>query len=606
MLEGPAEITLTEKDVGLRMLFQYSPVNSEGHAGLPVSVVTEKIARAPPKVTSLSIVGELCEGSTVSVSATLHGGGLEGASCVRWFKTTMSDQPLCSEDMEEIGTSTIREVFCIPLGHFGFYLAAEYTPVLADGVAGERFLTVSSVPVNMLLPSLTSLAIVGKHREGEILSASYSYVGGKEGNSKFNWLLHENEDAPGAPILEAAGLMQYTVSKAAINKFVSLKCIPVREDGCVGVEQSVMGQEIVQPGIPKLLSLDIVGDPVEGSLLHIVKSYFGGQEGISKIQWLQFDSVGSRRPIKGATSYTYTSTLEDVGSYLCVSYEPWRSDGVQGEASVSPPYGPISPALPTCEALELHGEMIEGECLEFSAVYRGGIKGSCICHWIRQRADGPDQKLSVQETIQLTLEDVGCWIKLVFTPIRKDGVSGTPRTAVSEVIKAGEPTAMHLRVPNGCENMELTPQRCYFGGIEGDGEFTWFRIKEKLEGFRDFSKTEVVGKSERYIPQLEDVGSYLALLWIPFRKDGKKGKPCLACSSHKVVPAAPIVNNVTVRRLSQSTFIGDGNYYGGLEGKSQKRWYRQAPDGVIMPIVEAVSNMYTATDEDYTYSLIFG
>ncbi|KAI5064749.1 hypothetical protein GOP47_0019444 [Adiantum capillus-veneris] len=607
-LEGLAELTLTEKDVGLRMLFQYSPVNSEGFKGLPVSVVTEKVSRAPPKVTSLRIIGELCEGSTVSVSATISGGSPEGASRVRWFKRTMSGLSLCAKDkdMEEIGTSTIPEVFHIPLGYFGFYLVAEYTPILADGVAGEEVLTVSSVPVNMLLPSLTSLSIVGEHREGETLSAAYSYIGGKEGNSQFSWFLHENEHAPGTPIPEAAGLLKFTISKSAINKLVSLKCIPVREDGYVGVESNVMAQEIVQPGVPKLLSLNIVGDPVEGSHLRIVKSYCGGLEGTSKLQWFQMNFAGCLTPIKGATSHTYTSTPADVDSYLCVSYEPCRSDGVLGSALISLPFGPMSPALPTCEALELCGETIEGECLRVSAVYRGGTKGSCTCQWIRQRTDGPDKKLGVQETIKLTVEDVGCCIKLVFTPIRKDGVRGTPRTAVSGVIKAGEPTAIHLMVPNGCEHVEMTPERCYFGGVEGDSEFTWFRVEDRLEGFRDFSKAQVVGKSERYIPQLADVGSYLALLWIPVRKDGKRGKPCLACSSQKVVPAVPIMKNVTIKRLSHNTFIGDGNYYGGFEGESQKRWYRQAPDGVMMPIVGAVSNMYTLTDEDYTYSLVFG
>ena len=40
---------------------------------------------------------------------------------------------------------------------------------------------------------------------------------------------------------------------------------------------------------------------------------------------------------------------------------------------------------------------------------------------------------------------------------------------------------------------------------------------------------------------LEDVGSYLALHWIPTRLDGQEGSPCFACSSSRVV--AGIINN---------------------------------------------------------------
>ena len=39
--------------------------------------------------------------------------------------------------------------------------------------------------------------------------------------------------------------------------------------------------------------------------------------------------------------------------------------------------------------------------------------------------------------LNLTLDDVGCRIKLVYTPVRKDGVTGTPKSVVSDVVEAG-------------------------------------------------------------------------------------------------------------------------------------------------------------------------
>lgn len=57
----------------------------------------------------------------------------------------------------------------------------------------------------------------------------------------------------------------------------------------------------------------------------------------------QMNSIGNLKQIEGAKSHTYTSTTEDVDSYLCVSYEPCRSDGVTGSVVVSQPFGPVSP-----------------------------------------------------------------------------------------------------------------------------------------------------------------------------------------------------------------------------------------------------------------------
>lgn len=44
-----------------------------------------------------------------------------------------------------------------------------------------------------------------------------------------------------------------------------------------------------------------------------------------------------------------------------------------------------------------------------------------------------------------------------------------------------------------------------------------------------------------YTPSLEDVGSYLALFWLPTRADGKCGKPLVAISNSPVVPGTTLV-----------------------------------------------------------------
>lgn len=55
-------------------------------------------------------------------------------------------------------------------------------------------------------------------------------------------------DLPGTLIPEASGLLQYTITKEAIGKFISFQCIPVRDDGIVGEARTCMSQERVRPG----------------------------------------------------------------------------------------------------------------------------------------------------------------------------------------------------------------------------------------------------------------------------------------------------------------------------------------------------------------------
>lgn len=36
-------------------------------------------------------------------------------------------------------------------------------------------------------------------------------------------------------------------------------------------------------------------------------------------------------------------------------------------------------------------------------------------------------------------------------------------------------------IPNSCEDEEVVPQKTYFGGQQGVGEFTWCKVKNKLD-----------------------------------------------------------------------------------------------------------------------------
>ncbi|KAM4101329.1 hypothetical protein ACB094_05G135400 [Castanea mollissima] len=608
---GTSEFTLTKEDVGRRLAFVYIPTNFEGQEGESVSIVTDVVKQAPPKVTNVKIIGELRENSKITVTGIVTG-GTEGSSRVQWFKTRSSILD-GEKDLEALSTSKIAKAFRIPLGAVGYRIVAKFTPTTQDGESGEPAYAISDRAVETLPPSLNFLSITGDYTEDGILTASYGYIGGHEGKSIYNWYLHEVETDSGSLIPEVSGLLQYRITKDAIGKFISFQCTPIRDDGIKGEPRSCMGQERFRPGSPRLLSLQIVGNAVEGATLSVDKKYWGGEEGDSVFRWFRTSSDGIQSEIWGATTASYMLSVEDIGFFVSVSCEPVRSDWARGPIVLSEQIGPIIPGPPTCKSLEFLGSMIEGQRVSFIASYIGGERGNCFHEWFRVKSNGVREKLSTfADFLDLTLEDVGRCIELVYTPVRQDGMKGSPSSISSDIIAPADPIGVDLEIPDCFEDEEVIPQKAYFGGQEGAGQYMWYRTKNKLHGSAliDISNAcedvVICGKTLTYTPSLEDVGSYLALYWLPTRADGECGKPLVATSNSPVVPALPVVSNVRVKELSSGVYSGEGEYFGGYEGSSLFSWYRETNEGTIILINDASSSTYEVTDSDYTCRLLFG
>ncbi|CAN6465482.1 unnamed protein product [Victoria cruziana] len=606
---GAMEYSLTKKDIGLRLMFVYIPINFEGQQGESASAVTDVVKQALPRVSNLKIIGDVREGSKLSVSANVSG-GTEGSSRVQWFKSSSSNLEVRTS-LEALSTSKIAKPFRIPLGAVGYYIVAKFTPMAPDGGSGEPAFAISEKAVETLPPSLNFISITGEYAEGEILAASYGYIGGHEGHSIYNWYLHENETDPGKLVPGASGLLQYCVTKDAIWKFVSFKCIPVRDDGMVGEPRVFMGQERLRPGSPTLLSLKLLGECVEGSTLHVEKKYWGGNEGQSIFRWYLTGPDGTQHEIKGATTCEYILTSKDIGSLVSVSCEPVRNDWVHGPTGVSECIGPIVPGPPSCGSLEFLGEMAEGQHLAFVAAYSGGEKGDCIHEWFRLNDDGSKKKRGCDEFLDLSYDDVGAYVELVFVPVRVDGMQGKPKRIISSVICPAEPVGLKLIIPECFEDKEVSPVKSYYGGKEGPGEYTWYKSSRRLQGKDAIgtssfdSDVQIVGYNPTYVPRLDDVGAYLALCWVPARHDGKTGKPIMAVSNAPVSPALPVVSGVYVKEVSTGVYSGFGKYYGGFEGPSLFSWYRET-EGTMSLINDANSMTYEATDTDYNCRLLFG
>ncbi|KAJ6893988.1 microtubule-associated protein AIR9 [Populus alba x Populus x berolinensis] len=180
------------------------------------------------------------------------------------------------------------------------------------------------------------------------------------------------------------------------------------------------------------------------------------------------------------------------------------------------------------------------------------------------------------------------------------------------MMMSADPVGLELVIPNCYEDKEAIPQKTYFGGQEGAGEYIWFRTRDKLNKSEllDISNAGdddlICGKTLSYTPSIEDVGAYLALYWLPTRADGKCGKPLVTISNSPVNPALPVVSNVHVKELSSGVYAGEGKYFGGHEGLSLFSWYRETNEGTIILINGANSRTYKVTDLDYNCCLLFG
>ncbi|XP_078436682.1 outer arm dynein light chain 1 protein isoform X2 [Wolffia australiana] len=606
---GAAEYTLTKDDIDRRLSFVYIPINFEGQEGESVSVVSEKVKKASPRVSNLKIVGDVREGSKVTVTAIVTG-ATEASSKVQWFKSNTSTFK-GESSLEAMGISKNAKAFRIPLGAFGYYLVTKFTPTAPDGESGEPVYVVSETPVETLPPSLNFLSVVGNYFEGDVLTASYGYIGGHEGASLYKWFLHESETDPGSLILEASGSLQYRITKEAIGKFVSFECTPMRDDGSIGEPKTCFGLDKIQPGSPRLLSLRIIGEAIEGVTLLADKEYWGGEEGDSLFRWYRRSSDGLENEIKDASTAHYTLSRNDIGFAIFVSCQPVRKDEARGPIVLSERVGPVLLGPPVCCSLKFLGTMMEGERLNFSASYAGGERGTCLHEWYRVKNKRFREKLSSAESLDLTLSDVGSCIELVYTPVRKDGVGGTPVTITSFLVSPAEPKGCELIIPDCLEDEEIVPQRSYYGGQEGEGIFIWYKSRRKLldseiHSISLSSEAVVCGKTLKYTPSLGDVGSYLVLHWVPTRIDGRKGEPFVAISNSPVAAAPPVVSAVQIRELSVGVYVGEGIYYGGYEGTSLFSWYRETNDGTVTQIDGADSTVYEVTDLDYNCRLSFG
>eukprot|EP01061_Rhynchopus_euleeides_P008653 TRINITY_DN1779_c0_g1_i2.p1 TRINITY_DN1779_c0_g1~~TRINITY_DN1779_c0_g1_i2.p1 ORF type:complete len:577 (+),score=236.04 TRINITY_DN1779_c0_g1_i2:63-1793(+) len=160
---------------------------------------------------------------------------------------------------------------------------------------------------------------------------------------------------------------------------------------------------------------------------------------ILHVRWLRSNDFSGFDLLPDQNSLTYTPTEEDVGRCMrceVLAYEDSNFSSLVFDITQS-----VQPGFPTCTALDILGDPMEGMPLSVEYTYKGGEEHSQLnMRWLRVSPEG--NELDVTEFAEPdglqyipTADDVGQCIKVEYSPMRADWIAGNPVTATSRPVR---------------------------------------------------------------------------------------------------------------------------------------------------------------------------
>ncbi|GJP84735.1 hypothetical protein CLOP_g14794 [Closterium sp. NIES-67] len=570
--EGP-QYEAQAGDVGRCLLLRYTPVASSGLIGEPVTARSPIICLPLPRASDVTIEGPLVEGGEVRVRARLQWAD-EGRCEVAWFFTT-TPHALSTADLQPI---TAERPNCmsltVPLEAIGSHLAVRLVPVRADGVKGRPVVAVSSAPVQEGEPQVLSVDMEGEEEEGGVLVGYYTYQGGAEGDSLLEWYRYPDEDGqPGqhgelvededSDRMAGGGMSRHVPTASDVGGFLSFRVTPVRSDGATGAPQAVCTAGPIRAALPSVSDVWVEGDLVEGGRL-VPRWTYAGQAGQYPHPVMLPDMSDKRRmhPSKlthpaaagavggergteqgegegGEEEEGMRVVGEEVGRVVAVVCVPVRDDGEEGAAVESAPVGPVMAAPPACVHLEVDGDMWHGGQLSCRARYHGGQQGESRVAWVRVTPAGEEQLVGRQASYTLTADDVGCRMRVEFTPVRADGVAGEMAALTTRTVTPDQRVCIAVLeggvLQAGGELLERAAGGEGGGGEGGVGEgevwVVWYRRRQDGRMVRIDGATGLT-----YVPQEADYGCCVVAGCRPRLPDGTWGDEVLSAPGPIVLP----------------------------------------------------------------------
>jgi hypothetical protein len=255
----------------------------------------------------------------------------------------------------------------------------------------------------------------------------------------------------------------------------------------------------------------------------------------------------------------------------------------------------ITECAPSAD-IELPEEVTEGDTLRPKKVWRGGSEGKSLTRWFRESDEGWDL-VADTPTYSVTLSDLSCMIRFVFTPIRRDGQRGSDVTVECGPVEPKSPVVRNVRIGQNDRGL-IVATGDYSGGYEGFSYFVWRTI--------DGETIANAGKTvEREMPPDRFVGKTMDVLYVPVRDDGLAGQTVMS-SNRIVVAGLPKVLSADI--LAKGGLLAAGSVVrcravvtGGAKPKYQ--WSRG--DGIVWEIRSGENDAeYRMTDGDVGFKLL--
>lgn len=625
--------TLTNEDIGCKILFQVTPVANVGSLmGISVNSVptTEVVENQSPTVSNVSIsgIGHVGSKLTANYSYSDAENDVESGSIYKWYSYNADGTG------ETLIAGANQKEYIIKDGDINKQIRFEVTPVAMTG-NNSKALPVKSNAVSIIggneTPVAQNVSISGTVAVGETLTGVYQYSDGEndpQGNSTYQWYIMDTNGVEQKITGETSNT--YVIKNEDLNKTIRFEVTPIAASGTrVGKAASSQYTKPVKPNdAPTATNVSVSGVTHVGAVVTAKYQYFdteGDPQGGNNIfKWYRVNADGTNQTeILGAIAMSYVVTPDDLGKKLICEVTPTANigtrKGIPAKSSASDVITENTP--PYADKLNISGIMSVGGVLTANYTYTDqeqDVQGQSIFAWYREDIDGTNRTVipnAVSNTYTLTIFDLGKRILFDLIPVANTG-NTTGQKVTSEATTAiapnSAPTATNPRINGVLATGETLTGAYSYSDIEKDAEgastFKWYRIDPNTN-----QETLIQGATKTtYTLTADDLGKQIAFGVIPASGNGMIGQEAKTLPSNIVADnMMPIAINVTTSGVNNVGAVMTGNYTytdteNDPEGGSVYKWYRQAFDGSNrVEIPNSNTRSYSITSDDAGKQLIF-
>lgn len=423
--------TVTDADIGSRLVVAVTAVNAGGESEPVVSSGSSVVVRAvPSNLTAPTISGAAKQGETLTAAPGQWSGEPTGYSYT-WQRC------------DAAGGN------CVSTGYSSTYAprAADVGKTIVVAVNayndGGSSLTAVSAPTEIIVATrpanVTPPWISGTARVGQTLYGNVGFWANEPTGYEYAWLACP-EDGDCEPI-PGATTTSLVLGEAQIGTTIVFQVTAANPAG-QGAAATSSATAVVQPLVPTVISRPTIsGTPIVGQTLTSDHGTWTNAPTGYEQQWYRCVSSGSCSAISGAVDQTYTLVADDEGRRIVVRVRAVNASGAGAWASSDETGSVVMSAPVNVTAPSIGGTAREGQTL---TVQRGT--------WTNAPTDYDYQWLSCSSADSCTpivgvtgsqytvrYADVDRRIAVAVTATNAGGTGGPVRSALSAPVVAGDP-----------------------------------------------------------------------------------------------------------------------------------------------------------------------